>query len=194
MITLSAVFLIFIGTLGFSIFYIISLQPAALSSRIGDKAYKICGFLRMIAMVFEMAAIAGYILFVFGDKLNYAILKDNEMIIRIAGAAVTGLTVGFTLYSAKVAGWEAAVPNKESNLYGGIYNYMRHPQTLGEMLSWFGIAMILNSLTLLVYSIIWIPLFYSYTVLEDNDLALRFGDEYTEYSKRVGAFRRKKSR
>ncbi len=53
--------------------------------------------------------------------------------------------------------------------------------------------MILNSLTLLIFSLIWIPLFLCYTVVEDNDLALRFGREYIEYTKKVGLFLPKRS-
>jgi protein-S-isoprenylcysteine O-methyltransferase Ste14 len=89
------------------------------------------------------------------------------------------------------AGKEAAAPQKNSKLYQGIYNYMRHPQTLGEMLSFFGISLILNSWTLFVYSILFIPLFISYTIFEDNDLAIRFGQPYIDYTKRVGIFWKK---
>ena len=95
-------------------------------------------------------------------------------------------------YATVKAGGESATPNEATELHHGIYDYMRHPQTLGEMLSWFGISMLLNSLTLLAYSIVWLPLFIGFTVIEDNDLALRFGDAYLEYSRRVGIFWRRR--
>ena len=50
---------------------------------------------------------------------------------------------------------------------------------------------LLNSLPLVVYSLIWIPIFIGFTVVEDNDLALRFGNEYLVYTKQVGLFWRK---
>ncbi len=192
MISLLALACIVIGTIAFSILYIISIQPASLALRIGERAYPLCGRVRMAAMVFEMLTLGGYILFIFGDTWNFKIIEENALMIQVPGGIITLFTLGFMVYSTIIAGREVAVPHKESTLYGGIYHYMRHPQTLGEMLSWLGIAMVLNSLPLLLYSIIWIPLFISYTILEDNDLAVRFGKDYIEYTQRVGIFRRKK--
>ena len=194
MITVTATLLIFFGTIGFSILYIISLQPKTLSIRIGDKAYRICGVVRMISMFFEMAVVAGYILFIFGDRYNFLITRNPGVPVRTAGIIITAAALSFMFYGAWVAGREAALPDEKHQMYTGIYNRMRHPQTLGEMVSWFGIAMILNSLTLLVFSVIWIPLFLSYTVIEDNDLGVRFGEDFIQYTKKVGAFRRKKNK
>ncbi|MBN2852889.1 MAG: DUF1295 domain-containing protein [Clostridia bacterium] len=191
MISLVAIILIITGAIFFSILYFISVQPASLALRIGDRAFRLCGVLRMVAMIFELLAVAGYILFVFGDMYNYTITVQNVLLIRIIGILFTAATLVFMFIGAAVAGKEAALPNKETELYGGLYHYMRHPQTLSEMLSWFGIAMILNSLTLLLFSIIWIPLFISFTVIEDNDLAVRFGKQYLDYTEKVGIFWKK---
>jgi protein-S-isoprenylcysteine O-methyltransferase Ste14 len=193
MISLLALACIVIGTIAFSVLYIISVQPASLALRIGERAYPLCGRVRMAAMVFEMLTLGGYMLFIFGDTWNYQIVEHNALLIQVPGGIIALITLGFMVYSTIIAGREAAAPRRESTLYGGIYHYMRHPQTLGEMLSWFGIAMVLNSLPLLLYSIIWIPLFISYTVLEDNDLAVRFGKDYIEYARKVGIFWRKKA-
>jgi protein-S-isoprenylcysteine O-methyltransferase Ste14 len=145
----------------------------------------------MISMAFEFITIAGYVLFIFGEYFNYVILTGNSLVIRIVGVVFTTGTFAFMFYGMAAAGKEAATPRKETKLYDGIYNYMRHPQTLGEMLSWFGIAMILNSLTLLIFSLVWLPLFIGYTIIEDNDLAVRFGKTYIEYTKNVGIFWKK---
>lgn len=193
MIFVIALTCIVIGTIAFSMLYIISIQPASLALRIGDRAYPLCGIVRMAAMVFEMITLAGYILFIFGDAYNYRIVDHNALIIQIPGGIITILTLSFMIYSTIIAGREATAPRKDSALYQGIYHYMRHPQTLGEMLSWLGIAMVLNSLPLLLYSFIWIPLFISFTILEDNDLTVRFGKDYIEYTQRVGIFWRKKT-
>lgn len=188
MITLISISLILTGVVFFSILYIISLQPASLALRIGDKSYKLCGFIRIASMLFEMIAISGYIMFVFGDSFNYTISVNHSFTVRIIGVIFSLLTLGFMIWGVKDAGKEATVPNKDTKLYGGIYKYMRHPQTLGEMLSWFGFALILNSLTLFVFSFLMIPLFMGYTIIEDNDLAVRFGADYIEYAKRTGIF------
>lgn len=191
MTTLIAITLIVTGTILFSVLYFISVQPASLSLRFGEKAYKACGIIRMISMIFEMMAVAGYIVFVFGDQFNYQITGQHVIFVRTTGIIITAATLLFMFIGAAIAGKEAALPNKETKLYDGLYRYMRHPQTLGEMFSWFGIAMILNSLTLLVFSIIWIPLFVGFTVIEDNDLAVRFGNEYIKYTHQVGIFWKK---
>ena len=193
MLFLIAVSMIITGTIFLSIFYIISLQPASLALRIGDKAYKLCGIFRFIAFFFEMLVLTGYIIFIFGDLYVFPIMQTNVIIIRIIGILVALITLTFMFIGVGYAGKEASVPQKDSKLYQGIYDYMRHPQTLGEMLSFFGIALILNSWTLFIYSILFIPLFISYTIIEDNDLAVRFGKSYIDYTKRVGIFWKKRS-
>jgi len=191
MITIIAITIILLSSIAFSLVYIISLQPATLSLRIGDKAYKICGIFRMSAMLFEITTIAGYILFVFGEYCTVKISSQNDILVRIIGIVITVVTLGFMFMGVFASGKEAALPSKGTKLYKGIYMYMRHPQTLGEMLSWFGISLILNSLTLFLYSLVWIPIFLSYTILEDNDLSFRFGPDYIEYTKKVGIFWKK---
>lgn len=194
MISAWSIGLIAVGGLGFSMLYVISVQPAALSLRMGERAYRLCGLLRSIAMLFELAVLVGYALFPFGHFLNLPISAGHSVSVRIGGAVFALITLGFMTVGLVAAGGEAASPRKETGLYGGIYKYMRHPQTLGEMLSWLGFAMILNSLALLVFSVVWIPLFIGYTVVEDNDLAVRFGGEYLEYATKVGVFWRKRGR
>lgn len=190
--TLIAILFILIGSVFFSILYMISLQPKALSNRIGDKAYFICGLTRMISMIFEILIIIGYILFVLADEYNNRIVYNSILSIRLFGIIFTLIDLVFLFVGVFAAGKEAAIPNKETKLYTGIYKVMRHPQTLAEILTWFGIALILNSLTLLIYSLIFIPMFTLFTVIEDNDLLLRFGKDYLEYMNEVGIFWKKK--
>ncbi len=47
MISLISGIMIFIGTMGLTVFYILSLQPASMSLRIEDKAYLLCGTPRL---------------------------------------------------------------------------------------------------------------------------------------------------
>ncbi len=189
---LLATVLIVAGSALFSMLYTVSLQPKALSLRIGKRAFKLSGRLRALAMLFEGVTLAGYVLFPFGSTLNFQLSSSHSLVVRIAGGLFTVLCLGFMTYATIKGGRESAVPSEETELHHGIYDNMRHPQTLGEMLSWFGIATMLNSLSLLLYSLIWIPLFIGFTVIEDNDLALRFGNDYLEYTKRVGLFWKKR--
>ena len=192
MYTMVAFLCITIGSVMFAILYMISLQPKGLSMRIGDSAYRICGIVRMISMVFEILVIVGYIIFALGSEGNRPIVTHGVLGMRIAGVVVTVAVLTFMFIGVFAAGKEAALPDKDTELYQGIYQTMRHPQTLGEILSWFGIAMMLNSLTLLLYSLLFVPMFISFTIIEDNDLVLRFGDSYLAYMKRVGIFWRRR--
>ena len=73
-------------------------------------------------------------------------------------------------------------------MYGGIYEKIRHPQSLGEV--WVGhiISLILNSTFLFLFSFLWIPVFYYMSVVEERDLILRFGTPYSEYRERTGMY------
>jgi len=86
------------------------------------------------------------------------------------------------------AGKEAMVPSQSTEMFGGIYNYIRHPQMVGEMPWFVTIAFFINSLFLTIWAIIMIiivtPIVIHY---EEKDLIKRFGDEYREYQKRTGA-------
>jgi len=86
------------------------------------------------------------------------------------------------------AGSECSTPSPETQMFRGIYQHIRHPQTLGEI-SWFIAAPVfVNSLFLLIaisfFLIIYIP---AMLYVEERDLIRRFGDAYREYQKRTGA-------
>ncbi|MFW9816291.1 MAG: methyltransferase family protein, partial [Candidatus Thorarchaeota archaeon] len=70
----------------------------------------------------------------------------------------------------------------------GIYNKIRHPQSLGEV--WVGhiLALILNRTFLFLFAFVWFPVFYYMVVVEERDLVLRYGKAYEEYRERVGMF------
>jgi len=96
------------------------------------------------------------------------------------------------------AGSETHTPSEETEMYGGIYNHIRHPQTLGEMPMFPAIAFMVNSwflvIVLTTYIIIYTPIMI---YLEEKDLVNRFGEEYRQYQKEVGVLlpkRKKKKR
>jgi len=98
------------------------------------------------------------------------------------------------LKGVKDAGREALFPDKKHTLYGGIYQKIRHPQALGEVFIWWVVALLLNSLFLFIYSIVWFPIFYWFCKAEEKDLKIRYGEPYIEYKKRTGMFFPKKKR
>ena len=94
----------------------------------------------------------------------------------------------------KDAGEETIEPKKEHTLYTGIYETVRHPQAIGESLLWFPIAFFLNSPYLILYSFVWIPIFYIMCIAEEKDLVIRYGQPYLEYRDRVGFLIPKRSK
>jgi protein-S-isoprenylcysteine O-methyltransferase Ste14 len=102
-------------------------------------------------------------------------------------AAIIALPSGYLWIRGMIdAGEETMYPKKEHTMYGGIYNHIRHPQAAGECPFWFVLAFVLHSPFLVLYSLVWIPIFLRMCQAEEEDLLLRFGQEYREYQQRTG--------
>ena len=125
------------------------------------------------------------------------IVHPNWLVSIVIGVILAIIFTPIWIKGIKDAGSETMEPSQSTKMYGGIYNYIRHPQALGEM-PWFVIIpLFLNSLFLVIWAIVMIivvgPIIIYY---EEKDLIKRFGDDYREYIKRTGAFfpRLRKSR
>ncbi|UCD02176.1 MAG: isoprenylcysteine carboxylmethyltransferase family protein [Promethearchaeota archaeon] len=183
-----------ISTALMAFFYIRSVGPAKLEQKIGEIAYKKCGNYRIIASVFEVIVVINYIIYFFLPLpisipqffiWEYWISVTLSIVILIPSLYIM-------LKGVKDAGREALFPDKEHTLYRGIYEKIRHPQALGEVFLWWGVALLLNSPFLFVYSIVWFPLFYWFCKAEEKDLIIRYGKPYIDYKNRVGMFFPKK--
>jgi protein-S-isoprenylcysteine O-methyltransferase Ste14 len=139
-------------------FYTLSIQPMKRSEKYGDKAWKDCKKFRSIGGLAEFISIANLILWIW-----FPLPVINEWIIS------SNIWIGIKMYS-------------------GIYNYIRHPQTLGEFPMFIAMSFMFNSWFLVILSslfiIIYTPIMIHY---EEIDLVRRFGEKYTEYQKRTGA-------
>jgi protein-S-isoprenylcysteine O-methyltransferase Ste14 len=83
-------------------------------------------------------------------------------------------------------------PKKLHSMYGGIYTKLRHPQAEGEVFLFPVMALLLQSPFLLIFSLIYFPLFLILCYAEEQDLLLRYGSAYTEYCRKTCAFWPKK--
>ncbi|MGY5876087.1 MAG: hypothetical protein RTU30_10100 [Candidatus Thorarchaeota archaeon] len=177
-------------------YYLKSVQPAALEKEIGEIAYEKCERYRLYSSIPFGIFFISYIIYVFyplpffvPDSLpwDYTFSIILAILIAIFSFALMGLGV-------RAAGEETLRPKKEHEMYGGIYERIRHPQSLGEV--WVGqiLALFLNSTFLFLFSFIWIPIFYYMVVVEERDLILRYGQPYEEYRERVGMFFPKRSK
>lgn len=177
-------------------FYVKSVSPAALEKKIGEVAYARCARYRLIAGAFETVAAANYIVYFF-YPLPVQIPKTFpwEWWISIIIAILIAIPGGYLWWrGTKDAGKETMMPRKEHTLYGGIYKKIRHPQAAGEVTYWWVIAFILNSPFLAIFSVIWIPIFYIMSRTEENDLVIRYGQEYIEYKRNTGFLVPKRSK
>jgi len=177
-------------------YYIKSVQPASLELKIGEVAYEKCEGYRKLASIGFFLFFVAYVLYLF-FPLPLPVpqtLPWDYSISLIAAIAIAIPSFILMYLGVKDAGEETLRPKKEHEMYGGIYEKIRHPQSLGEV--WVGhiISLVLNSTFLFLFSFLWIPIFYYMSVVEERDLILRFGAPYTEYRERTGMYFPKNNR
>jgi protein-S-isoprenylcysteine O-methyltransferase Ste14 len=181
-------FVLILASLLFLCFYALSTSPAALSKRWGDRAYPICGVLRGIAMIFEFLTLVNYYLtirFPLPTPLP-GTFPWAWWVSGLIAALIGGSSLWLMIRGMIDAGEETALPKKEHTMYGGIYTKLRHPQALGEMFLWLACAFLLHSPALAVFSVIYFPIMFLTIFIEENDLLLRYGDDYAHYIKTTG--------
>ncbi len=172
-------------------FYLMSVRPAAMEQKMGLKAYKLSGIYRMICGLFMFTLVVNYFLYPryplpfdpFPAHFTWPYWVSAVIAILIAIPSMV-LEIRSTLDAKK----EALFPDKSHTLYGGIYEKIRHPMALGEMPLWWVMAFLFNSPFLVLFSFIWIPVWYWWCVAEEKDLILRYGASYQAYRDRTGMF------
>lgn len=169
-------------------FYVKSAGPAALEKKIGKPAYLKCTRYRIVASVFMGIAAVNYVVYFFYPlpiPLPRAFPWDWWGSILIA-LIIAGLGGYVWVRGMKDAGEETIMVKKEHTLYKGIYSKIRHPQAAGEVTYWWVIAFLLHSPFLVLFSFVWIPVFYIMCLAEEKDLIIRYGEEYLEYRRNTG--------
>jgi protein-S-isoprenylcysteine O-methyltransferase Ste14 len=176
-------------------YYVLSVSPAKQEKVIGSGAYRRCSYYRLIAGALEFVVTANYILYFFfplvtplPDRFPWA-WWVSIVIALVIGIPATGLMVT----GIHAAGEETMRPKKEHTMYGGIYAKIRHPQAVGEVFLFAVIGLLLHSPFLVLFSLIYFPIFILMCYAEEQDLMLRYGDSYADYCRRTGAFWPKRS-
>lgn len=179
-----------VSTLLTLVFYVKSAGPAALEAKIGPSAYQRCTRYRLIASVFMTVASINYVVyFFFPLPLPLAATLPWPWWVSALIAAAIAVPSGYVFYRGlKDAGEETIIVKKEHTMYGGIYEKIRHPQALGELPFWWVIAFLLHSPFLVLYSLVWIPIFVLMCLAEERDLLVRYGEAYEEYMQHTGRF------
>ena len=173
----------------FSITSILSTMPSTLSERWGDKAWRLCFWLRQLCFVFIFLAIVSAILW-----LWYPIpgliwpISLNPIIPIIIGIVIAFPFSVIMLKAMKDGGKEHVAPYKETTMHTGIYLYIRHPGALGEMPLYIALGFFLNNWFLVLSMTLFVIIYTPFAIyFEEKDLVKRFGDDYLEYKKRTGA-------
>lgn len=174
----------------FSLFYTISIQPMKRLKKRGEKVWKESEILRTISGIFEFIIVINAILWLWFPLsfLNWRV--DQNYFISFLVALIITIPCCIIMFKGiKDAGVETLKPSIETKMYGGIYKYIRHPQSLGEFPTFIALGFFVNSWFLVIlfaiYIIIYIPIMIYF---EEKDLIMRFGEKYKEYQNRTGAF------
>lgn len=189
-------FVLLFSSMSFLFFYVRSVSPAGRARIIGDKAYRLCFYDRLISGAFEMVITANFILYTF---FPLPIPLPNQFPwpwwLSLLIAAVIGFpATTLMIIGLRDAGEEAMRPKQEHSMYGGIYKQLRHPQAVGEVFLFPVMAFLLHSPFLTLFSLIYFPIFIIMCYAEEQDLLLRYGQAYAEYCQQTGAFWPKRTR
>jgi len=177
-----------IATLLTGVLYVKSVGPAALEQRIGARAYVLCSRYRLLAGIFMGVATVNYVLYFF-FPLPLSLPRTFAWPWWVSAAIALAIAIPSGILWVRGmadAGEETMVTKKEHTMYGGIYEKMRHPQAAGEAPIWFVVAFLLHSPFLVLYSLVWIPIFVIMCLAEERDLVVRYGAEYETYRERTG--------
>lgn len=172
----------------FTTFYIKSVGPCALEKKIGHSAFQKCAQYRLVASFFMMVAAINYILY-YWFPLPLPIPVKFPWPWLVSGLITVCLAVPSTylmIRGVKDAGEETMKPKREHEMYDGIYQRIRHPQAVAELFLWWVIAFIMHSPFLVLFTFLYIPVWYFFCVAEEKDLLIRYGLPYENYCKGVG--------
>jgi len=180
---------LFLSLMIFFFLYLRSLSPSYLEKRIGEKAYKISTSYRMFSLPFINIVRVNYIIYFF-YPLPLAFPR------RFFWGWPLSLFFAFLLMlpyiyllsrGLKDAGKESFITQKEHKLYNkGIYRRIRHPQHIGVVCSWWILSFLLDSPFLTLLSLVWVGVYYKFSLAEEKDLELRFGEDYLKYKRDTG--------
>lgn len=135
--------------------------------------------------------------FLFSGLITHEMTRVVELIL---GQVLMILCVGLITWGVASIGVNRARGNEigkqdSSLITTGVYEYSRHPITLGFALGSFGIALVFDFIPLLVNAVVFTPIMIGLLFYEERELLNRFGEEYETY-RRLTHFlipRRKKS-
>jgi protein-S-isoprenylcysteine O-methyltransferase Ste14 len=145
--------------------------------------------------IYAVEALA-YLFLVFSS--SYSLITNFPFSIRpstltankILGTVMTVIGYSIFIWSVIARGkysvsWK--MPEDQKLVTWGPYHYVRHPSYLGYFLMFTGMILIWTNIFTLPL-LVAIPGYYKVTMLEEELLTRRFGEDYREYQRRTGRF------
>lgn len=131
----------------------------------------------------------------FSKRFEFGILSrpfwPDSPIVIYSGLAATALGIGFAIWARFMLGgnWSGTVTVKEDHslVKKGPYAIVRHPIYTGLLLALIGTVVVFNEVRCLITLGIVLVMFLLKISIEEQFMREHFGDEYTEYSRRVRA-------
>jgi protein-S-isoprenylcysteine O-methyltransferase Ste14 len=169
--------------------YILSLTPAQHEELVGDKAWREATWYRTLSNILEWVMVANVALWIWYPvpALDWK-FHESPWVGIVVGIVIALPLAWIDLRANLDLGGEGFAPSKKTQLAGGIYRYIRHPQMIGEIPLFVAGSLCINSaflaLWFFVYVCIYIPVVMHF---EERDLVKRFGPPYEEYRRKTGA-------
>lgn len=169
------------------VLYALSVRPASLSARVGERAYASCARYRLASVV----TTAGTVIF----AVLCGVRPPDPFLRRLPWPRAVSVTVAIVVAlpaawlawrGIKDAGAETMRPGSEQGMFRGVYERVRHPQSFGALLLWWALALACDSPVLLATAVAGVPVWMAICHFEEMDLVRRFGTPYETYRKRTG--------
>lgn len=152
-----------------------SAVPVALEKKIGAIAHARCTGYRVLASLLMTLAGINYVIYaIYPLPLPLPQIFPWSWWVSAAIATLFAILAGYLWWrEMDEAGEETFSPDKTCRVYKDIYEKNQHLQLASELPFWWMIAFLLHSPFLVLFSLLWVPIFEIAFWLEKQDLLIR---------------------
>ncbi|MFX0031533.1 MAG: methyltransferase family protein [Candidatus Hodarchaeota archaeon] len=171
------------------LFYGLSVIPITREEKIGKSVWRQSNIFRILSDIIFLILIITIFMWIWFPipVFNWKILNHYYILI-ILSILISMPSFYILIRALKDAGKETIETSKETQMYGGIYKHIRHPQISGSILMFCMFCFIINTLFLLIWiGILMICIVPIVIHFEEKDLIKKFGQKYLIYKKNTGA-------
>jgi protein-S-isoprenylcysteine O-methyltransferase Ste14 len=142
--------------------------------------------LPLMICAYLLVVLISFLEFVFNSSYVFGIQQIISLTVFLTGVVLSN-------YARKILGSfhqsKISLCDNHDLVTTDLYRVLRHPYLLGVFLEVLSITLFFGSkYGLLVFAIVYVPLLWLRSKLEDNILDKRFGEKFKDYKKKVPAF------